>query len=169
MKTTVRFSSFPRTLPPPHFTQQVLDVFKGHESTIGTDLLNKGLTSDQVLRVLRDDLVDLGFEVEAGKRPDQKILRPVLFGENGDPKLQYEIDAYSPKWECGLEIEAGRAWMGNAVYRDLITACVMVQVEHLIIAVPNGYKYSQSSVSKDYKKSVELGEALYGHSRVKLP
>jgi hypothetical protein len=32
-------------------------------------------------------------------------------------------------------VEAGRAWMGNAIYRDLLQALVMVQVDHLILAV----------------------------------
>jgi hypothetical protein len=31
--------------------------------------------------------------------------------------------------------------MGNAVYRDLVQALVMVQVDHLVLAVPNVYKY----------------------------
>ena len=52
----------------------------------------------------------------------------MFFGENAAPSLQYEIDAWHPEWQAGLEIEAGRAWMGNAVYRDLIQALVMVNV-----------------------------------------
>ena len=42
-------------------------------------------------------------------------MRPVFFGENAQPELQYQIDAWHPQWLAGLEIEAGRAWMGNAV------------------------------------------------------
>jgi len=60
------------------------------------------------------------------KRKADKIERPVFYGENGIPTLRYEIDAYHPDWRCGLEVEAGRGWMGNAVYRDLIQAAVMV-------------------------------------------
>src|SRR5215217_7900285 len=71
-------------------------------------------------------------DVKAGK-----IERPVFYGENGIPTLRYEIDAYHPDWRCGLEVEAGRAWMGNAVYRDLIQAAVMVGVQHLCLAVSN--------------------------------
>ena len=111
-------------------------------------------------------------EVEAGKGKDDKVLRPVFFGENGAPTLQYEIDAYHHGWECGLEVEAGRAWMGNAVYRDLIQALVMVQVKYLVLAVPNAYKYRSSGravISSDYKNTFEVAEALYGHSRVQMP
>lgn len=167
--STVRYTSFPKTSPPPQFTDELVEVFRANEARIGTEFAEDGLKSDEVLHVLRDDLVGLGFEVEAGKRSDQKILRPVFYGENGVPTLQYQIDAYNAGWACGLEIEAGRAWMGNAVYRDLITACVMVQVEHLVLAVPNSYKYAVKSVSRDYKNAVTLAEALYGHSRLRLP
>ena len=114
----------------------------------------------------------MGFEVEAGKRKDQKIERPVFYGENGNPILNYQIDAYHPEWRCGLEIEAGRAWMGNAVYRDLIQASVMVGVDFLCLAVPNAYKFNSSDkavVSKDYENTRDLADAVYGHSRVKLP
>ena len=48
----------------------------------------------------------------------------------------------------------------------------MVQVEHLVLAVPNAYKYSMKgrpSISQDYDNAVTLAEALYGHSRLRLP
>jgi hypothetical protein len=93
--------------------------------------LVKGLTSDAVLAVLHPQLEALGFQVEKGKVREQKIERPVFFGENGIPALRYQIDAYHPGWRCGLEVEAGRAWMGNAIHRDLIQALVMVQVDHM--------------------------------------
>jgi hypothetical protein len=127
----VRFTSFPRTEPPPDFIGPIVDVFKKHEAEIGTRCLPKGLTSDQVLLTLRDDLVTLEFAIEGGKTKAQKIDRPVFFGENGRPSLRYQIDGYCEKWRCGIEIEAGRAWMGNAVYRDLVQAMVMVHVSHL--------------------------------------
>jgi hypothetical protein len=147
-------------------------VFQTSSSQIDTEALEKGLTSDGVLGVLRDGLNGLGFEVEAGKKHGQKIKRPVYFGENGHPALQYEIDAFHLGWRCGLEIEAGRAWMGNAVYRDLIQALIMVNLDHLILAVPNTYKYltnNRPSVSKDYLNTVAVAEAIYGHSRIKMP
>jgi hypothetical protein len=50
---------------------------------------------DQVLQVLRPQLEALGFQVEAGKSKEQKIERPVFFGENGAPTLRYQIDAYA--------------------------------------------------------------------------
>jgi hypothetical protein len=168
----LRYTSFPRTAPPPTFVPEVMAAFSDHADQIATTKLAKGLTSDAVLLIVRDRLLALKFDVEAGKHHGQKIRRPVYFGENGRPTLQYEIDAYHPEWRCGLEIEAGRAWMGNAVYRDLIQALVMVNLDHLILAVPNTYKYltnSRASTSKDYQNTVSVADAIYGHSRIRMP
>ncbi len=131
----IRFSSFPRTEPPPHFVEELVEVFRRNEPSISTKELEKGLTSNEVLGQLREQLTDLGFEVERSQKAKDKVRRPVFFGENGKPELQYEVDAFHPEWRCGLEIEAGRALMGNAIYRDLIQALVMVNVEHLVVAV----------------------------------
>lgn len=170
--TKIRFISFPKTEPPPIFAQSIVDIFSQFEKQISTLLLDKGLTSNGVLFVIREKLVNLGFEVESGKRKAEKILRPVFFGENGAPTLKYEIDAFHSEWRCGLEVEAGRAWMGNAIYRDLIQGLVMVKVDTLILAVPNSYKFKSGGknvTSSDYDNTVRIAETLYGHSRVKLP
>ena len=111
--STIRFSTFRRTLPPPPFTEDVVNVFRRHEAVIATLIVDDALVSDRVLGTLRNDLVALGFEVESGKRKNRKIVRPVFFGEGGEPTLRYEIDAYSPSWECGLEVEAGRPGWGT--------------------------------------------------------
>lgn len=172
MPSTVRFSSFPRTKPPPTFVPQVVSVFKRHEPLISTVTLNKGLESDPVLRILAEDIADLGFIVESSKSRANKIERPVFYGENGEPTLRYEIDAYHQEWKCGLEVEAGRAILGNAVFRDLFQAMVMTDVDHLCLAVPNIYKYKSSGrplSSKYYEKTVSIADALYGHSRVAMP
>jgi hypothetical protein len=62
--------------------------------------------------------------------------------------------------------------MGNAVYRDLIQALVMVHVDHLILAVPNADKYKSGGKtvsSSDYDNTVAVADALYGHTRLRLP
>jgi hypothetical protein len=41
-----------------------------------------------------------------------------------------------------------------------------------VIAVPNEYRYQSSgktSVSQDYANTLNVVDALYGHSRVKIP
>jgi hypothetical protein len=171
-KTSTRYICFPRTDPPPAFAEKIVSVFRKHDASIGTRNLTKGLTSNQVLNVIRKDLEGLGFEVETGKERNAKIHRPVFFGEDGEPTLRYEIDAYHREWRCGLEVEAARAWMGNAIYRDIVQGFVMVQVDYLVIAVPNGYRYQsagRSVISSDYANALSVVETMYGHSRVRLP
>lgn len=147
-------------------------MFLKHRSVIDTVALGKGLTSNDVLAQLRDDLISLGFAVEAGKTEADKLKRPVYFGLQGDATLKYEIDAYHSNWRCGLEIEAGRAWMGNAVYRDLIQAMVMVDVDILALAIPITYKFNSSgkpTSNSDFDNTQSVVSALYGHSRVRIP
>lgn len=168
----IRFSTFPRTQVPQPFVGDVVEIFEAHVGEIGTVDRDKGLTSDDALAIVRGDLLAAEFTVEAGKRADEKIKRPVFFGENAQPDLQYEVDAWHPKWKAGLEVEAGRAWMGNAIYRDLIQALVMVEMNHLFLAVPQAYRYKTGGrdvVSEDYVKTVSVAQALYGHSRISMP
>ena len=44
------------------------------------------------------------------------------------------------EWHYRLEIEAGQAWLGNAVYCDLIQALVMVEVDTFVLAILNTYR-----------------------------
>lgn len=161
-------TSFPRTQSPPDFARDIVAVFQKHEPLICTRTLAKGLKSDEVLAMLSPDLQGLEFAVELGKTHSDKIRRPVFFGENGKPGLQYEIDAWHEGEKCGLEIEAGRGGMGNALYRDLVQALVMVELELLVLAVANTYKFS-GSVSRDYDKTVAVADALFEHSRIVMP
>ena len=62
--------------------------------------------------------------------------------------------------------------MANAVYRDLIQALVMVEMDHLLLAMPQAYKYTtrgRATVSRDYENTISVAEALYGHSRITMP
>ena len=63
-RTSIRFTSFPRTEQPPAFAIDLAGVFRRHEEQVATALLKKGLTSNEVLAVIRDDLLALGFQVE---------------------------------------------------------------------------------------------------------
>jgi hypothetical protein len=168
----VHFSTFPRTQAPLNFVPQIVAVFRAHGASIGTTALSKGLSSDAVMAVLRDDLCNLGFEIEAGKTTAAKLKRPVFYGADGKPERQYEIDGFHPTWRCGIEIEAARAWMGNAIYRDLIQAMVMVDLDHLVLAVPMAYKFTtggRATSSKDYDNTVSVADALFAHTRIKMP
>ncbi|WP_339787466.1 hypothetical protein [uncultured Imperialibacter sp.] len=169
---SVRFSTFPKTTKPKDFAIDVVNVFQSSIEQISTVDLHKGLDSDSVLSIVRKGLVNMGFEVENGKRKDDKVFRPVFYGENAQPTVKYEIDGFNSEFKCGIEVEAGRAWMGNAVYRDLVLGLVMVELEHLILAVPQAYKYKSNGkdlISRDYENAKNLIDTIFSHSRFQLP
>jgi len=144
------------------FVEEVVAVFRRHEAGIATKTNDKGPKSDDVLALLGPDLRRIGFQVEASKKKVNKLERPVFFGGNGNPTLRYEIDVYHEGWKYGLEVEAGRGWMGNAVYRDLVQAAVMVGVEHLCLAVCNVYRYRSGGTTS----AGTDGETKGGNGRV---
>src|SRR5215204_2603379 len=49
--STIRFSTFPRTEPPPGFVEDLVNAFRQHESEIATEINDKGLRSNDVLAV----------------------------------------------------------------------------------------------------------------------
>jgi hypothetical protein len=168
----VQFITFPRTIQPDELSIRIVDVFKKHLVEISTVELKKGLKSDKVHEVLSEDLKAIGFEVENGKTPEKKIKRPVFFGENGKTVVSYEVDAYHRGKRFGLEVEAGRAWKGNAVYRDLIINLLLIDVDHLVLAVPLTYKYKSKKknlINPDYTYAKNLIDNLYSQTRFKLP
>ena len=168
----IRFSTYPRTEAPPHFTEALIRVFTKHVARVSTQALAKGLTSNEVLATVAPDLLTLGFEVETGKSAAAKVERPVFYGENGEPDLRYQIDGFHRDWKCGIEIEAGRSFTSNAVYRDLIQASLMVDLDYLCLAVPMAYTFKsggRTTTSRDYENTRAVADALYGHSRLKMP
>ena len=168
----IRYCYYPRTRAPPEFVNKVVAAFRANEDAISTVDDDNGLRSDDVLDIVRDDLEVIGFDVEEGKKKEEKIHRPVLFGENGEPDLQYEVDGYHEGQYYGLEVEAGRTVKGNALYRDLIQAAVMVQVDTLVLVVPNVYRYNsggRTTESKAYEKSNDVIDTVYASGRIELP
>jgi hypothetical protein len=162
--TQIRYTYFPLTEPPAFFAEQIVNVFKKHEPTISTVTQNAH-DSNEVLAVVADDLSGIGFDVEGEKG---KIKRPVFYGENGLPTKAYNIDAFHREWKCALEIEMARAIGGNAVYRDLIQALIMVDVQCLVLGVPLYYRRG-SRTETPYSDTRKIAEAVYAHSRITMP
>jgi hypothetical protein len=170
MPDHTRFTTFPKTKPPPEFVPQVVAAFTMNEAKVATPGLAKGLESNHVIKVVGPELSRLGFQVELAK--NRKIPRPVFFGEMGEPSLRYEIDGYHAARRCGIEIEAGRALGGNAIFRDLFQAMVMTDIEHLVLAVPLVYRRQSGgklTQYEDYRKTVSVADALFGHDRIEMP
>ena len=170
----VSFQTFPSNKPPPQFINLLVDVFFEHHSEIQSTDFGKSMVSDEVLRTIEPSLAKQGFEVESGKRKDQKIDVPVFYGRNGKPSLRFQVDAYNSHFRCGLEVEAGRSVNGgNAIYRDIYQALVMDRIDHMAIAVPHLYR-SNDSLSNGkgedcYTKCVEISQTLFMAERISIP
>jgi hypothetical protein len=117
-------------------------------------------------------LTQLGYLVETSKKAIDKIERPVLFGDEGKPRVHYQIDAWLPDPGVVLEVEAGRGWMGNAFYRDLVRTSLIVGARYLVIGMMDHYIYrsgGKQSTSHDYESARDQLDAIYASGRLQLP
>jgi hypothetical protein len=131
---------FPRNVRPPAWVTSLAAVVEGAKATISTVEQKTGLSSDAVLLELAPGLQELGYSVESGKTKDAKIFRPVLFGENGVPAVNYEIDAFHDELGIAVEVEAGRGAAGNADYRDIVRTSLILDARFLALLMPVRYR-----------------------------
>ena len=113
-------------------------------------------------------LEGLGFRVEVGKRRDEKVYVPVLYGNNGKVDKAFEADAHHIQGRFVVEIEAGRATINNQFLKDLFQACMMDEVEYLAIAVRNLYTAANMK-NPDFDRVVMFFDTLYASDRMQLP
>jgi hypothetical protein len=163
----------PSYAAPPGWVAHVVAVFTASRAQIDSAVIHaQRMESNDVLGVIAGGLQALGFKVEQGKQKAGKLPRPVFFGDEGTFLRTYEIDAFEPAEGIALEVEAGRATMGNAIYRDLIQGSLMVDTRFLVLAVPSEYRYksgSRTAREPSYTKTYSVVEAIYGSPRLRLP
>jgi hypothetical protein len=168
-----RWRYFPSYAAPPDWVAPLVAIFAANQAQIDSAVVHEErMESDDVLRVLADGLIGLGFVVEQGKKKTGKLPRPVFFGDEGTFLRTYEIDTFEPTRGIAMEVEAGRATMGNAIYRDLIQSSLMVDARFLVLAVPAEYRYKSSARTArepSYAKTYSVVEAIYGSPRLSLP
>lgn len=132
-----RWSYFPRNRRAPAWVAPLVAVIAAAEAEISTPGGSR-LESLGVLRRIAEGLDGLGFQVERSKAASDKIARPVLFGDEDQPAVTMQIDAFQDRDGIALEVEAGRAWNGNAVYRDLIRISLLLDANFLAMFLPLG-------------------------------
>ena len=162
---------YPSRTRPPDWAHSVAAAFSAHEAKLDSRIV-RGLTSDAALAVVREDLVALGFDVEAGKKKTEKIRRPVLFGEQGAEALAYEVDAFHAGLGIALEVEAGRGALGNADYRDLIQTSLLVDARFLALVMALEYHFKvggKPRIVRSYSDTRARLDAIYASDRLKLP
>lgn len=88
----------------------------------------------------------------------------MLFGFDNSIDKSFSADALSSDGKVVIEIEAGRAVDNNQFLKDIFQACMMYDVEYLILAVRNDYRDKD-----DFLKIYMFLETLYINSRLRLP
>ena len=158
----INWASFPRSNSTTETGLAIIDSFQQSEAKITSSEFE--LKSNDVLEIVASDLSKSGFFVESGKKADQLIKVPFLFGNNGSIAKSFYADAYHSEAKFVLEVEAGRAVVNNQFLKDLFQACMMQEVDYLGIAVRNIYKKRN-----DFDQVVNFFDTLYASSRLSLP
>jgi len=130
------------------------------------------VTSDRVLSILRPSMEAHGYTVESGKQANQRIERPVLFGDNGVPSVKYEIDAFHDEIGIAVEVEAGRGAQSNAGYRDIVRTSLLLDARYMALMMPIKYRYTSGGralTEEAYAKTREQLSAIYASQRLRLP
>jgi hypothetical protein len=162
---------YPSHIRPPDWVPPFLAAVAAAQASIDSHSVDR-LTSDLVLAQLRPGLQALGFEVEAGKQRDQKIRRPVLFGEQGHERVAYEVDAVHDELGVIVEVEAGRGARGNAVYRDLVRTSLIVGARFLALGVMSEYRHQSGGKAiavASYRDARDMLDAVFASQRLGLP
>jgi hypothetical protein len=159
----IQWQYYPKSASSPEHLTDVVGVFKGHAARISSDK-RREQHSNAVLAVVADDLGQLGYRVEKGKRRVQKVTVPVLFGRNGEAEKSFDADAYHEGLATVVEVEAGRAVVNNQFLKDLFQASMMEGVDYCVIAVRNTYNNS-----KDFEMVCRYMDTMYASDRLRLP
>lgn len=168
MATYPDWSYFPRRTEAPGWVHDFIGVVSHSQSEIES-YLHKKLESDEILAALRPRLIEEGWQIETGKKKADKISRPVLFGDGGVSKVNYEIDGWHPLHKVVLEIESGRGWQGNAFYRDLIRTSLIQGADYLAVGLRTSYSYANIKSQNDYVKARDQMDAIFASGRLQLP
>ena len=162
---------YPIREAPPQWAHDFVQAVAGTRTAIDSADVSD-LTSDRVLAELRPGLQTLGFRVESGKQQHDRIRLPVLFGDHGAPRLTYEVDAVHEGLGVVVEVEAGRGARGNAVYRDLIRASLIVDARFFALGVMREYRHMSGGRQikvGSYHDAKGLLDAIFASQRLRLP
>ena len=165
----INYQFFPRSQG---LTDQLRAVIKCFETVDRAGRAHVKMRSNEMLARLRPHLEGCGFRVETGKKIGERIDVPVLFGENGSVDKAFFADALSADNKTVIEVEAGRAVFNNQFLKDIFQACMMAEVEYLVIAVLNEYHFHSTGkkcVHRDYSEIKTFLETMYASNRLRLP
>jgi hypothetical protein len=153
---------YPKSDAIPEHLFKVVNTFKQNADAI--DSSRHKLTSNEVLLALKKSLLNRDFNVEKGSKIEDRIKVPVLFGRDGQLEKSFQVDAFQEKTGTVVEVEAGRAVTNYQFLKDLFEACMMHNVNYLVIGVRKTYRKKA-----DFEKVITHFDTLYASGRIKLP
>lgn len=164
-KIETQYAYFSQEEEMPSFLSDLINVFIKNESLISSSLprSKNSLKSDEVLGLLREDLINLGYEVERDRSKEGRVIIP-----NVNLNREFFVDAWNNNFKVVLEVEAGRAYANNQFLKDLFESCIIPQVEYLVIAVKNVYSIKQYK-SHDFKRISDFMTCLHASERKFIP
>ena len=158
----IKYQFFPRSRGVVKEIKDVINCFEKVASAIDSSKHNH--VSNEVLEKLTPGLIKLGYQVETSKKRDGKITVPVLYGMDNIVDKSFNADALSKDGKTVIEVEAGRAWDNNQYMKDIFQACLMFDVEYLVLAVRQIYRENP-----DFERIKIFLETLYISNRLHLP
>jgi hypothetical protein len=158
----INWQFFPKSKIIPSHLKTVIDVFEKNETTISSDKFQYG--SNEVLEIVGEDLEKSNYQIEKSKKSNDKIKIPVLFGPNGKLEKYFDADGYNEYTKTVIEVEAGRAVTNYQFLKDLFQACMMYDVDYLIIALRKDYRGNS-----DFQNVITFFDTLYASGRLQLP
>lgn len=163
-----RWCYFPKSQIAPQWAISFCEAIAAHQASIDS-VTHPRFDSNEVLEQVRPSLQELGWQLETGKTAAQKLRRPVLFGDQNEEAVSYDIDGWHPEHGVVLEIESGRGIQGGAFYRDLIRASLIHGAHALVIGLRTSYSYGNVKSQPDYERGRAQLDAIYASGRLSLP
>jgi hypothetical protein len=160
--TKTRFQFYPANKKIPEHLESLIGAFEKNWEKISSQ--NHTMNSNSVLEILRSDLESAEFLIEKGKKFNEKIKIPVLFGENGKIIKSFDVDGFHEETGTVLEVEAGRAVDNNQFLKDFFESCIMKNVNYCVIGVRDVYRKQ-----KDFEKVKDFFDSMYASGRLGIP
>jgi hypothetical protein len=164
----IRFAWFPHRTVTPAWALGLVDIFRNHEGTIGTEHREHALTGEEVLAQLAADLRAAGFTIE---RRTLSVPRhdTSFHPEGAAPLIRHQIDVFHPQWLCSLAIETAHGSAAPEHPGELVDPLLVIDTDTLCLALPNMHAPVSRSPLTDFESACALAGSIYGHLHMKMP
>ena len=163
---------FPRSKRvPEHLLELRPPMQKMHEFVYKRGLDGWNTTSNQATAHIAAELDKLLYSVDRYPKGNRVNL-PLLFGPDGIKQRGHQADAYREDADgraTVIEIEAGTAVANNAYLKDIFEACMVDNVDYLVLAVRKLYQADKGGPNPHFQFVKRALDTLYTSDRLRLP